>query len=412
MQFLKDAVILVVLVGLLTGCSRVPAKNEESYNETDGSCLSCDTVSQTEITTEETENPPVQQTERYGFVGGNIAAGGFFAGDGAGTIYFRSEADRWALCAVKVDGTGRRKLCDDMPCLINVLDGWVYFSNASDGFSIYRIRDDGTQKEKLIDGYCCNLHVTSEGMYYDKRDETNKSHAYHAALDGTDEVLLVPNMNVAAYHSGILYCRTVRELATYDLMTGVLESVCSLYTHNVYADKSGVYYWAVDKNEFHHVDRETKQTTVLYGNAGGNYYNFANGNIYVTKSVACRCIVDMVDAETRQTKMIAEFSDSLFDYNGNTLDISAFDYYTGNAEPDPSLVGPDGIYNVVSEDITYIYAVEGLLIGRGQLPSNVSETGRIDCLIELTDGTYRPWIGDVITTTLSVKAPFGNDFLF
>ncbi len=345
-------------------------------------------------------------------MGGNIAAGGFFAGDGEGTIYFRSEADHWALCAVKADGTERRKLCDDMPCLINVLDGWVYFSNASDGFSIYRIRDDGTQKEKLIDGYCCNLHVTSEGMYYDKRDETNKSHAYHAALDGTDEVLLVPNMNVAAYHSGILYCRTVRELAAYDLMTGVLESVCSLYTHNVYADKSGVYYWAVDKNEFHHIDRETKQTTVLYCNAGGNYYNFADGNIYVTKSVACRCIVDMVDAETRQTKMIAEFSDSLFDYNGNALDISVFDYSTGNAEPDPSLVGPDGIYNVVSEDITYIYAVEGLLIGRGQLPSNVSETGRIDCLIELTDGTYRPWIGDVITTTLSVKAPFGNDFLF
>lgn len=41
-----------------------------------------------------------------------------------------------------------KKISEDIPFYINVLNGWIYYSDASDNLSIYKIKTDGTNRER------------------------------------------------------------------------------------------------------------------------------------------------------------------------------------------------------------------------------------------------------------------------
>ena len=172
------------------------------------------------------------------------------AGDGNGWVFYRSEADGWKLYKAKLDGTEKTLLCEDSPCDINVLDERIYYSNYQDNFSLYRIRKDGTGHQKLIDGYCRNMYVADSGIYFDMRDKNNSAHVYHMELAGSEPILVVPNIQAAAYFDGTLYCRSTNKLIAYDTKTGNTTDICNKYTHNVSVDETDIYYWSVDENTF------------------------------------------------------------------------------------------------------------------------------------------------------------------
>lgn len=325
----------------------------------------------------------ISHTSKYGFTGGNIGAGGLMAGDGNGWVFYRSEADHWKLYKAKLDGTEKTLLCDDVPCYINVLDEWVYYANYLDDFSLYRIRTDGSGRQKLIDGYCSNIHVTDTGIYFDMRDKNNSALVYRMELAGGEPMLLVPNMQVATFFDGILYCKSPDKLIAYDMETGNTTDICNKYTHNVSADETGIYYWSVDENTFCHFDlRSGKEQVIL---TGGDFFNYANGKLYYlgyggeNNNYNCVYCLD-VDKDT--TSAVLSLSDQYFDTSGNLLGITIEQVRDGTVEIDESYFdSEDGVFIGISEQAGYTYIIEDRAYCRGALRESALESGRADCWI-------------------------------
>lgn len=334
-----------------------------------------------------TTSDDILHTSKYGFVGGNVGAGGLMAGDGNGWVYYRSESNDWRLYKAKLDGTEKTLLCEDSPCDINVLGEWVYYSNGGDRFSLYRIRTDGTDRQKLINGYCQNLYVTSRGMYFDMRDKNNSAQTYYMELVGGDPMLLVPNMQVAAYFDGTLYCRSTNKLVAYDTETGNTADICRKYTYNVSVDDTGIYYWSVDENTFCHMDPVSGKERVVL--VGGNFFNYSNGKLYYlgyggeNNNYICMYCLD-IDEGTTST--VLSLSDQYFDSNGNLLGITIEQVRDGTVEIDESYFdNEEGMFDGLSEQIGYAYIIENKAFSRGVLRKSILETGRADCWL-LYDG--------------------------
>ena len=327
-------------------------------------------------------NDDFYKLENRGFVGGNIAAGGLMAGDGNGKVYYRSESDGWKLYKANIDGTEKVLLSDDVPCHINVLDGWVYYANYLDNFSLFRIRTDGTEHQKLLEGYCSNLYVADSGLYFDKRDKNNIPQIYHMSLDGGDLKLLVENMRVASYYRGVIYCNAVNTLFAYDLQTGELSEICEKYTHNVSVDETGVYYWSVDENTFCLIDNNGGEETVLL--TGGDYFNYDKGKLfykYYSENYEYECIY-CFDVNTKIQEVVLALSDQYFDLHGNLLGITIAQLRNGLVELDESLINEqDGAFNGFSEQASYTYIVQDQAFNRGALRESILRTGKLDCWI-------------------------------
>ncbi|HAW70100.1 MAG TPA: hypothetical protein DHD79_09830 [Firmicutes bacterium] len=323
-----------------------------------------------------------ETTENLGFIGGNIAAGGLMGGDRNGWVYYRSEADSWKLYKARLDGTKKTWLSDDCPCYINVLEGWVYYSNYRDNFSLYRIRADGTERHKLIDGYCCNLYVTDSGMYFDMRDKNNSAQIYHMELDGSAPELLVADMQVAAYYDGVLYCRSTNKLCAYNMQTGTLSNIREKYTHNVCADETGIYYWAVDKNTFCHIGFSGQEQVLL---TGGDFFNYTEGKLYYFgyggNNHDYYCIY-CLDVKSKTTSAVLSLSDQCFDISGNLLGITIAQVRDSAAELDESYFDNDeGVFNGFSEQAGYTYVIEDSAFCRGGLRESILSTGKLGCWI-------------------------------
>ncbi len=380
---------IILIFILLSSCGKISRTNDVktncSYKENTIDMLIEESKVQSQ-NLQSVDNDNIDKkydSEKLGFMGGNISAGGLISGDGNGWIYYRSENDNWCLYKAKLDGTQKNKLCDDIPSCINVLGDWVYYSNYKDGFSIYRIKSDGSEREKLVDGYCRNLYVTENGMYFDIRDENNSPQVYHAKLDGTDKNLIVQDMRVAAYYDKSLYCYNTKTLKKYDNVTGELDIIYDGYTHNHYADINGIYFWAVDDNKYYKMDYDGKLTELA---KNGDSFNYADGKLYYialnADSFDNYCMY-CLDTKTMEKSIILSLSEQYFDiYTGEALGIT-IKYFRENYDKiDASLFDHyDGAFIGINEQAGYPYIIEGRVYSRGVLKESKTKNGRWDCII-------------------------------
>jgi hypothetical protein len=111
--------------------------------------------------------------------------------------------DRNKPYRIKLDGTGKMKISDDMVSNLNVSGGWIYFTNESDGNNIYKIRTDGTDRIKLNDDYSCvttgmdisGINVVGDWIYY--KNGIDNYRLYRIKNDGTGRQLFGEDTTIA-----------------------------------------------------------------------------------------------------------------------------------------------------------------------------------------------------------------------
>ncbi len=333
---------------------------------------------------------PAVQTERVGFEGGNIGAGGLVCGGDDGYVYYRSESDGWKLYKARPDGSSKTRISNSIAEDINVLDGWIYYIDHLDNNSICKIQTDGTEETKLTEGYCGNLYVAESGMYFDKRDKNNVPQIYRADLDGGNQKLLVPNMSVAYYYMGKVYYCNVRELGVYDIAANSKRTLIKTYTYNVSVDESGIYYLDADKNEVYHMDLDGDTVRVVL--QGGDFVNYSSGNLYymgISSNENGPChVVNCLNLATNETTQLIEEANEFFDRDGNWLGITFKQWQEHPETIDPSLIDErdGGLKNGLNESVGYVYVAGEHLYMRATLRNSIIETGKADCIARLDDG--------------------------
>jgi hypothetical protein len=338
------------------------------------------------------DDPSLPTVEKLGFSGGNIGAGGLMGGDGQGWVYYRSEMAGWHLYKARLDGTEKTKISDDYPSLINVLGGWVYYVNYQDQFSLYRVRTDGTDRQKLVDGYCGNLFVAESGMYFDLRDASNSPQVYKANLDGSGMELLVPDMSIAYYRDGVVYSHNTARLCSYDLETGTLRNLIEGYVHSVCVNQDCIYYWLADADTYCRADLDGGNVEVLA--RGGDYYSFSGHTLYFQGYGGSNndyvCLYGL-DTGTGEVTPWLSLSDQYFGDQGELLGVTLVQLREGTVELPESLFGPDGSFMGYSESADYTYVIEDRAFTRGNLRSNLLQTGRVSCWILLDGASGTAW---------------------
>ena len=311
------------------------------------------------------------QTGENGFSGGNIGQGGLMCSDENGTVYYRSEADEWYLYKADTDGNNKCKICNDVPSDINVLDGWIYYTNYKDGFSIYRIKTDGTEREKLLDGYCQNLFVTGNTVFFDMRDEKNKTHIYRMTTDGKNIEKILEDCKLVYYFKDELYCSDIRTLFKYSLATEQTLELENSQCEYITVDETGVYYWDVDANGFYWMDHMGIEKELIVSN--GDFYNYSSGSLYYVQSGG-NYDVYFFNVETGEKRRATEFVGYPYDVHGNKIE-------NLSDIADNVYVGNDGI--------TAIYILNGKAFARGTLLEAQISLGRSGCLMALDPA--EPW---------------------
>lgn len=363
---------LIVMLSCLIGCtSNTTTKTSVTSNMPDASISTV-------------------QMERVGFEGGNIGAMGLVCGGDDGYVYYRSESDGWKLYKAKPDGSLKTKVSNNVVEKINVLDGWIYYIDHLDNNSINKVRTDGREGTKLVEGYCSNLYVAESGIYFDKRDKNNVPQIFRADLNGGNLRLLLPDMSVAYYHMGKVYYKDVKELGVYDIAANSKKTLIKTYTHNVSVDESGVYYWDVDKNEFHYIDLADDTDSVIL--QGGDFFNYSNGNLYYmgmssNENGPCH-IINRLNLAKNETTQLIEEANEYFDSHGNWLGIT-FKQWNENPETiDPSLVDEKdgGLKDGFNEAVGYVYVAGGHIYMHATLRESIIQTGKADCIVRLDDG--------------------------
>ena len=337
-----------------------------------------------------TPDGPVPTAELLGFEGGNIGAGGLVCGGVDGYIYYRSESDGWKLYKAKPDGSGKTELSDRVPSCINVLAGWVYFCDFKENFSIYKVRTDGTDETKLVDGYCNNLYVAESGIYFDMRDDNNTPQVYRADLDGKNMIKLVPDASLMYYYKGKIYLGT-KQLGVYDIETGKEKVLAGTYIHNVSADDSGIYFWAADKGEFHCIDLDGVNDTIILH--GGDFFNYCSGNLYYmgigeNKNGPCHT-VNRLNLTANETVVLLEEANEYFDARGKWLGITFKQFHEHPETIDPELLKPNEqgeVFVGYSESVGYVYTAGKYLFMRAVLRESLLLNGKLDCIARLDCG--------------------------
>ena len=104
---------------------------------------------------------------------GNITNFGFVAKQGE-WIYYMNQSNDGKLSKAKTDGSSVKKLSDDKPLYINVIDDWVYYSNTLDNLCVYKVRTDGTERTKLNSDDSEFLNVVDGWIYYQNNSDDSK----------------------------------------------------------------------------------------------------------------------------------------------------------------------------------------------------------------------------------------------
>ncbi len=118
-----------------------------------------------------------QSHNKFGNSAGNLNNGGIAAIQGD-WIYFANDTDGYSIYKIHVDGSGQTKLNDDNSSYINVSGDWIYYS-VSEGprktggmiepewkSNIYKIRIDGTSRTKVNEDVSMGLTVVDDWIYY------------------------------------------------------------------------------------------------------------------------------------------------------------------------------------------------------------------------------------------------------
>lgn len=336
--------------------------------------------------------PPI--SELLGFEGGNIGAGGLVCSGKDGYIYYRSESDGWKLYKAKPDGSEKTKLSNRVPQCINVLEGWVFFCDFTDDFSIYKVRTDGKEETKLVDGYYDNLYVAESGMYFDMRDSNNSIQIYHADLDGKNMTMIVPDASLMYYYKGKIYLGS-KQLRVYDIKAGTEKALINTYVHNVSVDDNGIYFWAVDKGEFHHMDLDGGNDRVII--RGGDYFNYCGGNLFYVgisenKNGPCHT-VNCLNTATDKTVVLLEEANEYFNAHGEWVGVTLKQFNEHPETINPGLIKQDvqgDIFIGYTESVGYVYAAGEYLFMRASLRESILENGKLDCIARL-DGRLTIW---------------------
>jgi len=332
--------------------------------------------------------------ELLGFEGGNIGAGGLVCSGKDGYIYYRSESDGWKLYKAKPDGSGKTKLSNHVPECINVLAGWVYFCDFTDDFSIYKVRTDGADETKLVDGYCNNLYVAESGMYFDMRDRNNSPQIYHADLNGKNMTRLVPDAYLMYYYKGKIYLGP-GQLGVYDIKTGTEKVLIETYVHNVSVDDSGIYFWAVDKGEFHRLDLDGGNDTVIL--RGGDFFNYSGGNLYYAgiseNKKGPYHTINCLNIATNKTVILLEEANEYFNAHGEWIGVTFKQFYEHPETINPELFKQNeqgGAFVGYNESVGYVYVAGEYLYTRASLRESILVNGKLDCIARL-DGGVTIW---------------------
>lgn len=332
--------------------------------------------------------PPI--SELLGFEGGNIGAGGLVCSGKDGYIYYRSESDGWKLYKAKPDGSEKTKLSNRVPQCINVLEGWVFFCDFTDDFSIYKVRTDGKEETKLVDGYYDNLYVAESGMYFDMRDENNSPQIYRADLDGKNMTRLLPDASLMYYYKDKIYLGP-RQLKVYDIKTGTEKGLIETYVHNVSVDDSGIYFWAADKGEFHRLDPDGDNDTIIL--RGGDYFNYSGGNLYYmgigeNKNGPCHTI-NCLNIATNKTEILLEEANEYFNAHGEWIGVTFKQFNEHPETIDPKLIKQNEAGEVFvgyNESVGYVYVTGEYLYTRASLRESILVNGKPDCIAKIDDG--------------------------
>ncbi|MHC0037747.1 leucine-rich repeat domain-containing protein [Pseudoneobacillus sp. C159] len=97
-------------------------------------------------------------------------------------IYFRNDWDGQKLYKIKVDGTGEKKLSNDVAVDVAVDGDWVYYSKDYTGSYLTKIKTDGTGKKVLNSDLTANIKPYGEWVFYLNIQDHN---IYKVKKDGT-----------------------------------------------------------------------------------------------------------------------------------------------------------------------------------------------------------------------------------
>lgn len=81
-------------------------------------------------------------------------------------FYYADDTYGNKLYKIRVDGTHKIKLSDDICAYIAVNKDWIYYNNALDDNKLYKIRTDGSLKTKLSENACSNIAILKDWIYY------------------------------------------------------------------------------------------------------------------------------------------------------------------------------------------------------------------------------------------------------
>lgn len=130
---------------------------------------------------------------RNGFSGNtisNLNNRGYMAVQGT-WIYFANPNDGMRLYKMKMDGSRKTKLSNDVAQYLNVMGSKVYYVNTSDGKKLYSIDVYGENRKWLNDAnpaFCAQVH--GQKIFYTSLNPDHRVHLYHMDTDGTSRGLV------------------------------------------------------------------------------------------------------------------------------------------------------------------------------------------------------------------------------
>lgn len=105
-------------------------------------------------------------------------------------IYYTSKDE---LYKMKIDGTGKAKLSNDVVSIINIVGDWNYYTSYN--YGLYKMKTDGTNNIDLNDdNHVENINVVGDWIYYTKFDDSLGFYQiYKIKTDGTGNIKLSDN---------------------------------------------------------------------------------------------------------------------------------------------------------------------------------------------------------------------------
>lgn len=108
-------------------------------------------------------------------------------------IYYVNYSTK-TLSRINMYSNQYQKLTNDkIQYFFTVDKDWIYYSNGSDGSKLYKIKMDGTNRTKLNDQMTYEINIIDSYIYYSTRDSKNIGSFFKIKTDGSDKQALSSN---------------------------------------------------------------------------------------------------------------------------------------------------------------------------------------------------------------------------